>query len=50
MQRTLIQLALTDPDAIMNSLRAAHQRVLESGAQQERLIEALLTLTRGQAV
>jgi signal transduction histidine kinase len=49
MQRTLIQLALTDPDASMESLRAAHQRVLASGAQQERLIEALLTLTRGQA-
>jgi signal transduction histidine kinase len=49
MQRTLIQLALTDPDATMESLRAAHERVLASGAQQERLIEALLTLTRGQA-
>ena len=49
MQRTLIQLALTDPDATMESLRAAHERVLVSGAQQERLIEALLTLTRGQA-
>jgi signal transduction histidine kinase len=49
MQRTLIQLALTDPDATMESLRAAHQRVLASGTQQERLIEALLTLTRGQA-
>jgi len=49
MQRTLIQLALTDPDATMDSLRAAHERVLASGAQQERLIEALLTLTRGQA-
>jgi signal transduction histidine kinase len=33
----------------MESLRAAHKRVLASGAQQERLIEALLTLTRGQA-
>src|ERR1700689_272014 len=49
MQRTLIQLALTDPDATMESLRAAHERVLASGAQQERLIEALLTLPRGQA-
>jgi signal transduction histidine kinase len=49
MQRTLIQLALTDPDATVGSLRAAHERVLASGAQQERLIEALLTLTRGQA-
>jgi signal transduction histidine kinase len=49
MQRTLIQLALTDPDATMESLQGAHERVLASGAQQERLIEALLTLTRGQA-
>jgi signal transduction histidine kinase len=49
MQRTLIQLALTDPDATMESLRAAHERVLASGAQQERLIKSLLTLTRGQA-
>jgi signal transduction histidine kinase len=49
MQRTLIQLALTDPDATIESLQAAHERVLASGAQQERLIEALLTLTRGQA-
>jgi signal transduction histidine kinase len=49
LQRTTIQLALADPDATMETLRAAHQRVLASGAQQERLIEALLTLTRGQA-
>ncbi len=49
LQRTAIQLALTDPDATMESLRGAHERVLASGAQQERLIEALLTLTRGQA-
>jgi len=49
LQRTAIQLVLTDPDATMESLRAAHKRVLASGAQQERLIEALLTLTRGQA-
>jgi len=49
LQRTLIQLALADPDADMESLRAAHERVLASGAQQERIIEALLTLSRGQA-
>jgi len=49
LQRTLIQLALADPDANMESLRAAHERVLASGAQQERVIEALLTLSRGQA-
>ena len=49
LQRTAIQLALADPDATMESLRAAHERVLASGAQQERLIEALLALARGQA-
>lgn len=49
LQRTLIQVALSDPDANVDSLRAAHERVLVSGRQQERLIEALLTLTRGQA-
>jgi len=41
--------ALADPDADAASLRAAQQRVLASGAQQERILEALLTLTRGQA-
>ena len=48
LQRTLIQVALSDPDADVDSLRAAHERVLASGAQQERLLDALLTLARGQ--
>jgi signal transduction histidine kinase len=48
-QRTLIQVALSDPDATPGSLRAAHERVLVAGREQERLIEALLALTRGQA-
>jgi signal transduction histidine kinase len=48
-QRTLAQVALADPDADAGSLRAAHERVLASGTQQERIIEALLTLSRGQA-
>lgn len=48
-QRTIAQVAIADPDATVESLRAAHERVLAAGAQQERLIEALLTLTRGQA-
>jgi len=47
-QRTLAQVALADPDASIESLRMAHERVLTAGAQQERLIEALLTLARGQ--
>jgi signal transduction histidine kinase len=48
-QRTLVQVALADPDADAASLRAAHERVLASGTQQERILEALLTLSRGQA-
>jgi signal transduction histidine kinase len=48
-QRTLAQVALADPDADAKSLRAAHERVLASGTQQERIIEALLTLSRGQS-
>lgn len=48
-QRTIGQVALDDPNATVASLRAAHERVLVAGAQQERLIEALLALARGQA-
>jgi signal transduction histidine kinase len=48
-QRTLGQVALADPDATIESLRAAHERVLAAGARQERVIDALLTLARGQA-
>jgi signal transduction histidine kinase len=48
-QRAVVQVALSDPDATMDSLRAAHERALASGAQQELLIEALLILARGQA-
>jgi signal transduction histidine kinase len=48
-QRTLVQVALADPEADFESLRAACERVLASGAHQERILEALLTLSRGQA-
>ncbi|RFU42125.1 sensor histidine kinase, partial [Actinomadura logoneensis] len=48
-QRTLAQVALADPDATVESLRTAHERVLAAGAQQEQLLLALLTLARGQA-
>jgi signal transduction histidine kinase len=48
-QKTLIQVTLADPDADARTLRAAHERVLAAGAHQERIIEALLMLTRGQA-
>jgi len=48
-QRAIGQVALADPEADASSLRAAHERVLAAGAQQERLIGALLALARGQA-
>ncbi|MEV0413007.1 ATP-binding protein [Streptomyces sp. NPDC050448] len=48
-QRALGQVALSDPEATVESLRQAHERVLAAGAQQERLIEALLTLARSHA-
>jgi signal transduction histidine kinase len=48
-QRAIGQVALEDPDATVSSLREAHERVLAAGAQQERLIEAMLTLTRSNA-
>jgi signal transduction histidine kinase len=44
-----VQVALADPDGTIESLRGAHERVLASEEQLERLIEALLTLSRGQA-
>ncbi|WP_433351121.1 sensor histidine kinase [Microtetraspora malaysiensis] len=48
-QRALGQVAVSDPDATVESLRTAHERILAAGTQQEQLIEALLTLTRGHA-
>ena len=48
-QRTLIQVALADPDVSIESLRHAHERVLAAGEQQDRLIDALLTLARSHA-
>jgi signal transduction histidine kinase len=46
--QTLTEVALGDPAATVDSLRASHRRVLAAGAQQERLIEALLTLARSE--
>jgi signal transduction histidine kinase len=48
-QRVISQVALADPHASIESLRAAHERVLAAGAQQHQLINALLILARGQA-
>jgi signal transduction histidine kinase len=47
-ERTLLQVALADQDATVDSLRAACQDVLALGEAQERLIEALLTLAGGE--
>jgi signal transduction histidine kinase len=47
-ERALLQVALADPDAPADSLRATCEEVLELGAQQERLIDALLTLASGE--
>ncbi len=48
-QRALIEVALADPRADAESLRAAHERVLASEQHLEQLIAGLLALTRGQA-
>ncbi len=47
-QRTLLEVALADPEPSVAGLRNTCARALAAGAQQERLIEALLTLARGQ--
>jgi signal transduction histidine kinase len=47
--RTLLEVALDDPDATVDSLKAVGRRVLASGEQQERLIDALLVLARSQS-
>lgn len=48
-QRALIQVALADPQASEQSLRAAHLRALAAEQHLEQMIDALLALTRGQA-
>ncbi len=47
-QRTLLEVSMSDPNATVESLRAADARALAAGEQQERLIEALLTLARSE--
>ena len=48
LERTLVEVALADPNATVDTLRTTCERVLAAGEQQERLIEALLTLSRSQ--
>jgi signal transduction histidine kinase len=47
-ERALLEVALGDPDATVGTLRETCRQLLANGEQQERLIEALLTLSRGQ--
>jgi signal transduction histidine kinase len=47
-QRTLVEVALAEPAPTVADLTATCERVLAAGEQQERLIEALLTLARSQ--
>ncbi len=47
-ERALLEVALADPDGNYGSLRAACERVLTSSEEQERLIEALLTLASSE--
>jgi signal transduction histidine kinase len=48
-ERAAIEVALADPAASVASLRSAFERVLAASKQQERLLDALLVLARGQA-
>ena len=48
LERTLVEVALANPEATVETLRATCERVLVASEQQERLIEALLTLSRSQ--
>jgi signal transduction histidine kinase len=47
-ERTLLQVALSDPNASAAELRATCEEVLAAGAEQERLLESLLTLASSE--
>ena len=47
-ERTLLQVALADPDADVSTLRAVCQETLDLGRLQERLIAGLLTLATSE--
>jgi signal transduction histidine kinase len=48
LERAILEVTLADPDASATSLRTACERVLAIGEQQERMIDALLTLARSE--
>jgi signal transduction histidine kinase len=47
-ERTLLQVALADPDANAASLRAACEELLASGRDHQRLLDSLLTLATSE--
>ena len=47
-QRALVQYALSDPQPTLDTWRATFERVVVAEQQQERLLEALFTLARGE--
>jgi signal transduction histidine kinase len=49
LERTLVEVALADPDASLDSLRLVCERVVASTEAQERMLDALLTLARSEA-
>ena len=48
-ERTLLQVALADPHLTFERLRSVCEKLLTSGADQERLIDALLTLASSES-
>ncbi|MGH2882334.1 MAG: sensor histidine kinase [Solirubrobacteraceae bacterium] len=48
LERALLEASLSDPDATLESARSTQERLLGIGEQQERLLEALLTLASSQ--
>jgi signal transduction histidine kinase len=48
LERAMVEVALADPAADVASLRAICERVIATGEEQERLIEALLALARSE--
>jgi signal transduction histidine kinase len=47
-ERAMLQVALADPNMSVASLRATCEELLVAGVEQERLLEALLTLTSSE--
>lgn len=48
LERTLLQIALADPNASAQSLRATCEELLAASAEHERLLESLLTLASSE--